>query len=192
MNYYHAMLKVSVIIKALNEERHIARAIESSLSAVSPFDAEVILADSASSDQTIAIAMQYPIKIVTLNDPKDRCCGAGPQLGYQHSQGQYVYILDGDMEWEAAFLTYAIEFLDQEPRVAGVGGRVHEMYVENLEFQNRAIRNVQRFQSGDGDRLNMGGLYRCDRRSWLFFRQKICILTKNLISAFDSLIGDGD
>jgi hypothetical protein len=40
---------VSIIIKALNEERHIASAIESALAALCGIDGEVILADGRSS-----------------------------------------------------------------------------------------------------------------------------------------------
>jgi len=55
---------VSVIIKAYNEQQHIAGAIESALTALRGIDGEVILADSASTDRTIAIAQSYPIRIV--------------------------------------------------------------------------------------------------------------------------------
>ena len=48
-------LKVSIIIKALNEERHIAAAIESALVAAEGMESEVILADCASTDRTLAI-----------------------------------------------------------------------------------------------------------------------------------------
>ena len=48
------MPAVSIIIKALNEERYIATAIESALIALAGLDGEVILADSGSSDRTIA------------------------------------------------------------------------------------------------------------------------------------------
>jgi glycosyltransferase involved in cell wall biosynthesis len=41
------MVKVSVIIKAFNEEDNIERAIETSLKAIAPFGGEVIVADSA-------------------------------------------------------------------------------------------------------------------------------------------------
>jgi glycosyltransferase involved in cell wall biosynthesis len=80
--------KVSIIIKALNEEQHIAAAIRSALHALEPFGGEVILADSASTDRTISIAEQYPITIVRLANPAERCCGIGPQLGYQFARGQ--------------------------------------------------------------------------------------------------------
>ncbi len=59
---------VSIVIKALNEERHIAAAIESAIAALEGMrgDGEIILADSASTDRTVEIAANYPIKIVSL------------------------------------------------------------------------------------------------------------------------------
>jgi glycosyltransferase involved in cell wall biosynthesis len=54
------MAKVSIVIKVLNEEFNIRRAIESSLAAVAHHDGEVIVADSVSTDQTIEIAKQFP------------------------------------------------------------------------------------------------------------------------------------
>jgi GT2 family glycosyltransferase len=146
----------------LNEEKNIDKAIESSLRAVAPFLGEVILADSGSTDGTIDRAMKFPIAIVQLAHPNERCCGIGPQLGYQHSLGEYVYILDGDMELDTTFLAKAIEFLDREPLVGGVGGIFREMRTDNLEFQARVKRH-RRQQSKQGTEvyaLNMGGLYR--------------------------------
>ncbi|MDP9161680.1 MAG: glycosyltransferase family 2 protein [Acidobacteriota bacterium] len=156
------MARVSIVIKALNEELNIRRAIESSLAALANHDGEVIVADSASTDQTIEIAKQFPVSIVQLERTGDRSCGVGPQLGYQHCNGEYVYILDGDMELKAPFLERAIGILDREPAVAGVGGYIHEMRADNLEVQGR----IQRFNRMrprdllDVDCLNGGGLYR--------------------------------
>jgi glycosyltransferase involved in cell wall biosynthesis len=151
---------VSIIIKALNEEQKINIAIESAIKAVERVGGEVILADSLSTDKTIEIAQKYPIKIVQLINPNERCCGIGPQLGYEHAQGDFVYILDGDMQMLEAFLPQALEFLYQHPRVAGVGGKVIEMNTESLEFQARVERAPRHMQSGKVDRLAMGGLYR--------------------------------
>jgi len=156
-------VKVSVVIKALNEAGNIRRAIESSLGAVAPFDGEVILADSGSTDGTIETASELPITIVQLARPDERCCGVGPQLGYQHSRGEYIYILDGDMTLNPDFLTYAVEFLDRERSCAGVGGFVREMRIENLEFEARVRRFNERLikgQTADVLSLSGGGLYR--------------------------------
>ena len=70
-------MKLSIGIKALNEEADIAAAIESALAAAEPFAGEVVLADSGSTDRTIEIARSYPVRIVQLANIGERCCGAG-------------------------------------------------------------------------------------------------------------------
>ncbi len=152
-------MKVSIIIKALNEERNIARAVESSLAAVERVGGgEVILADSLSIDRTVELASRYPISIVQLVDPADRCCGVGAELGYRIARGEYLYILDADMELDGDFLAAAVTALDNDTGLGGVGGRVEEMHIMNAEFRRRIEDDIFRF--GEVDSLNMGGLYR--------------------------------
>jgi GT2 family glycosyltransferase len=151
---------VSIVIKALNEEKNICAAIESSLAAVARVGGEVVLADSCSSDRTVELASKYPVRVVQLAHADERCCGAGPQLGYQHARGEYVYILDGDMKMCDGFLEEAVSFLAQHPEVGGVGGRLVELNHESLEYRERAARNHSHLQPGEVDRLDGGGLYR--------------------------------
>jgi glycosyltransferase involved in cell wall biosynthesis len=151
---------VSVIIKAFNEERNIAAALESALAALSDFDGEVILADGASTDRTIAIARNYPVKIVRLDNPADRSCGAGAQLGFQYSSGKFLYLMDGDMRLDEGFLAAGIRFLDENPTVAGVGGALVDCVVANLEFEQRARRFDPDRRPGPVTRLHGSGLYR--------------------------------
>ena len=131
-------MKISVGIKALNEERHIEAAIVSALAAIEGLDGEVILADSGSTDRTIEIARAFPIRIVQFADSAGRCCGAGAQLAYQHAQGEYFYILDGDMVLDPGFLRAGIAYLEAHPGAAAVGGIVREMNTEAAEFEIRA------------------------------------------------------
>ena len=86
---------VSIIIKAFNEERHIAGAIESALAALAGIGGEVILADGASTDRTVAIAEKYPVKIVRLDNAADRSCGAGAQLGLVDKLVRMGPVLEG-------------------------------------------------------------------------------------------------
>lgn len=151
---------VSIIIKALNEERHIAAAIESALAALEGFDGEVILADGASTDATVAIAQNYPIRIVRLQHTQDRSCGAGAQLGFQYSNGQYLFLMDGDMRLHADFLAAAVRFLEEHEKVAGVGGAVVECELGNLEYAQRAMRSDPDRRPGPVTRLNGCGAYR--------------------------------
>lgn len=154
-------MKLSIIIKALNEETNIARAIESSLRAVEEVGGgEVILADSLSADGTIDIARGYPIRIVQLTHQEDRCCGIGAQLGFELAQGDYVYILDGDMDLEPGFMAAAMACLEADPTLAGVGGQMRDMVLANEEFRKRAARSESHRQPGIVDRLHGGGLFR--------------------------------
>jgi glycosyltransferase involved in cell wall biosynthesis len=153
-------IKVSIIIKALNEQSNIERALRSALAAAEAVDGEVILADSYSTDQTIDIAKQFAVKIVQLNDPCERSCGIGAQLGYQYAQGEFIYILDADMEININFLQQAIVLMTEQDNLAGVGGQVEEMHLDNLEFQARVQRAPEDMRAGEVDHLAMGGLYR--------------------------------
>lgn len=151
---------VSVIIKSLNEEKRIVAAIESALLAVSRVGGEVVLADSCSTDRTVELALAYPIRIVQLAHADERRCGIGPQLGYQHSRGEFVYILDGDMLMLEDFLSHALDFLRAHPGIAGVGGHVVEQNKTSLEYIARGDRVLAHMQPGSVDRLDGGGLYR--------------------------------
>lgn len=155
---------ISIIIKALNEERHIAAAIESAMAALEAMHGqiigEIILADSASTDRTVEIAAKYPIKIVTLLHPAERSCGTGVQLAYQYSAGDFVCLIDGDMILHTGFLPAAIDFLAANPRHAGVGGLIVERETGNVEYIKRARDQASDLLPGEVTRLDCGGVYR--------------------------------
>jgi glycosyltransferase involved in cell wall biosynthesis len=150
---------VSIIIKTLNEEKGIAATLESALRAIESVGGEVILADSLSTDRTVEIARRYPVRIVQLMHPEERCCGVGPQLGYQYAQGEFIYLMDGDMELLDGFLEQALSFMAQHPDIAGVGGRVREMNLSSPEYRARHAQWAE-LNSGPSSRLDGGGLYR--------------------------------
>jgi glycosyltransferase involved in cell wall biosynthesis len=155
-----SQLTVSIIVKALNEEEHIAAAIESALAALGEIDGEVILADGGSSDRTIEIARRYPIGIVQLNKPQDRSCGSGAQLGFQYSRGRYLLLMDGDMQLHPGFLPVAFDALARSSGLGGVGGAVSEPVEINEEYQQRRQRHNPDRRVGAVTRLDGGGLYR--------------------------------
>jgi glycosyltransferase involved in cell wall biosynthesis len=151
---------VSVVIKALNEEANIARAIESALAAVASVGGEVVLADALSEDRTVAIARRYPITIAQLAHREDRGCGSGPQLGFQHARAEFIYLMDGDMELRPGFIEAALAALRAEPRLAGVGGILEYLETTTLEYRMRAARRKRDELPGYVSHLSGGGLYR--------------------------------
>ncbi|MBB3360024.1 MULTISPECIES: glycosyltransferase [unclassified Novosphingobium] len=159
---------VSIGIKALNEEGHIAAAVTSALASLSDIDGEVVLADSGSHDRTAAIALEFaargaPVRVWQLSNPAERCCGIGAQLAYQQAQGEFFYLLDGDMVLDPAFISAGLAFLRDNPDYAAVGGRVIEAQTQSIEFELRARSDLEKGSAlaGDVDRLDCGGLYRC-------------------------------
>ncbi|MET1755182.1 glycosyltransferase [Novosphingobium sp. RD2P27] len=150
---------IVVGIKALNEEDHIARTIESALAALDPFTGKVVLADSGSVDRTVEIARRYPIEIVQLANTDERCCGAGAQLAYQSAMdADFFYLLDGDMVLDAEFLKVAVARLQADPQVAGISGVVVECNLVSQQY--RISQQNTKHEEANVDRLDGGGLYR--------------------------------
>jgi glycosyltransferase involved in cell wall biosynthesis len=156
------IMKLTIGIKALNEERHIAAALASAVKAAAPFGGEVVLADSGSKDRTIEIARTFPVRIVQLENYAERSPGAGAQLAFQYARGEFFYLLDGDMVIDPDFLPEAMAYIEGNPKCGGVGGRVIEMNTEGQEFQIRAntVARDKNWLPGKVDRLDCGGLYR--------------------------------
>ena len=152
-------VRVTVIIKALNEAKHIDAAISSALAAIARVGGEVILADSGSTDRTVEIAARHPITVVQLRHRAERRCGIGPQLGYQNARGEFIYILDGDMELDPEFLPQALQAMAADARLAGVGGLVEEESDASYQFRGRKRRGAAAV-ARDCEWLDMGGLYR--------------------------------
>ncbi|MEO8391390.1 MAG: glycosyltransferase [Chloroflexota bacterium] len=119
------MLEVSVVVITRNQEWNVPRLIESVLSKASPFlSIDVILVDSASTDKTVGMACAYPINIISLAPDQRLTAAAGRYVGYNHTSGQFVLFLDGDMELSEGWLEQALEILLQDPRIAVVTGEL--------------------------------------------------------------------
>lgn len=153
-------MKCSVVIKALNEAGKISRCLESVLDATRGMDAEVILVDSLSDDSTVKIAKNYPIRIVQMTNINDRCCGAAAQLGFQVSLGDYVYLIDGDMELAPDFLAAAVTYLDRNPDVAGVAGLLWDTSILTQADRKRVAEYSKLSKVVSVESLGGGGLYR--------------------------------
>ncbi len=153
---------ISVIIKTFNEQDGIAATIESIRNSLHAYPYEIIVADSLSQDKTQQIATDLGVKVVSLQNPDDRCCGVGHQLGYVHSNkdSKYLLLLDGDMELKQEFIDVAIPFLEENTDYAAVAGRVEMDEAQNHEFKIRKQRIHLIYPLGDVDHLGGGGLYR--------------------------------
>lgn len=151
---------VSIVIKTLNESANIARTIQSVRASIGEIPAEIIVADSYSVDDTVKIALGEGAKVFRLQSKLDRSCGVGAQLGYQYAQGEFILLLDGDMELVPGFIEVALDMFEDQQDLAAIGGRMEEMAMDHPIFAARIQRNQNYHTSGDVGHLDGGGIYR--------------------------------
>lgn len=88
-------MKITVLIIAHNEERHIGGCIESLLAQTKKAD-QIVLISHNSTDRTAEVARQYPVRVVEHNGPK------GPAYarirGFEEVDGDIVLCIDGDAQ----------------------------------------------------------------------------------------------
>jgi len=122
------MMDLSVVLIARNQAWSVSRLIESVLRATSSVSSkEVILIDSASVDETVALASVYPINIFRLKPGQRLSPAIGRYVGYKQTQGEYVLFLDGDTELIPEWLPHALRLMCERPDAGGVTGRVFNL-----------------------------------------------------------------
>ena len=137
--------KLSVVIIGRNEEQFIAKSIRSALAAAPELPGvEVIFVDSASTDRSVEIATQFPIRILQLRPEWPLCVAAGRYTGFRYSCGEYTMFLDGDAEVEKDWLVRAINFMDRNPKYGGIAGVLDEKYIDMNGVDRGGRENVRR------------------------------------------------
>lgn len=122
------MPELSVVLISKNQAWNVKRLIESVLRETTRVSSrEVILVDSASTDDTVAQASAYAITILRLRSDQHLSPAAGRYVGYQHTTGNFVLFLDGDMELCSGWLEQAFHILATSPEVAVVTGQTLDL-----------------------------------------------------------------
>ena len=153
------MRTLSIVIIGRNEESHIERCLKSVISAIQPYqDAEILYADSASSDNTINLARSFPIKLVQLKQDWPLSASAGRYIGYLNTSGQYILFIDGDTVLYKNWLAEGLNLMEEHPEIGGLAGMVHEI-CENVDgnpvrLDKNRHENVEDFKSVH----NFGGI----------------------------------
>jgi GT2 family glycosyltransferase len=109
---------VSIVITARNEERHIARLLESLVAQEPPF--EIILVDALSTDRTASIATEFArthpeVRVVARYGSR----GTGRNAGVALARGAWIAFTDGDCFADSGWLANLREGFRQSDVVAG-------------------------------------------------------------------------
>ncbi len=110
-------MKISVVIPALNEAKHIGAAL-TTLQAQTYSDYEVIVVDNGSNDGTSEVAKQFAVKVVT---ESRRGLLWAREAGRQAAQGEIIANLDADCLPPPDWLSRGTKFFTDSKVVAVTG-----------------------------------------------------------------------
>lgn len=147
MNY-----SVAVIIPTLNEEKFIARCLDSVISQTYPFaEMDVMVVDGGSKDRTKQIVEEYGKKypnIRFIHNP-GKIQSIAFNIGVKNSTAPYIIRLDAHALYEKDYMGRCVVELKEDPARGNVGGRWFILpQNESLWAQTNAILNYSRFGIG--------------------------------------------
>lgn len=108
---HYANSSVAVIITSFNSSAYVGQAVESVLTQTKLAD-EIVLVDNGSSDLTVPIAANYPIRILINTQPG---VGASRSLGLAETNSKLIKFLDAD----DVLMDDAIESLHSQIEASG-------------------------------------------------------------------------
>jgi glycosyltransferase involved in cell wall biosynthesis len=119
------MMELSVVLITKNQSWSISQLIASVLRETSCVSSkEIILVDSASTDETIGLASRQPVNIFRLKPGQRLSPAIGRYVGYKQTSGDYVLFLDGDTELIPGWLPQALRTMRERPDAGAVTGIV--------------------------------------------------------------------
>jgi len=122
--------RLGIVIITRNEATRIAKCLESVLAATAQnfADADIVVIDSDSNDETTAVAALYPVRVYRYRAPR-RSAAAGRWIGLKQIEAEYVLFLDGDCQLIPGWLEAAIAEMDATPNggvICGSRKNAHE------------------------------------------------------------------
>lgn len=125
--------KISVIICTYNRDRHIASALESlSRQTLEKQDYEILVVNNNSTDNTDTICRKFvaehPALFIRYVIEKQQGLSFARNRGIAEAQSPIITYIDDDAIAEPDFLRQILTYLDQNPDVVGIGGRIEPIY----------------------------------------------------------------
>lgn len=144
--------KVAVIIPTLNEEKFIARCLDSVIEQSYPFrDMDVMVVDGGSNDRTREIVEEYGRKYINIrfiHNP-GRIQSIAFNIGVVNSDAPYIVRLDAHALYNKDYIEKCIAGLQNDTQIGNVGGRCIILpFNDTLWANTNAILNYSRFGIG--------------------------------------------
>jgi glycosyltransferase involved in cell wall biosynthesis len=95
------VVKLSILMPVYNEEARVATAVKQALDVAYPCDVELVVVDDGSRDTTAEILGRFDDpRLTVVVQPRNEGKGAAVRRGAQIATGDYVVILDADLEYD--------------------------------------------------------------------------------------------
>ncbi len=141
-------MKLSLVITLMNEEDNIAPLLERIAESISQYSYEVILVDDGSTDATVSRIKELGdehVKLVVFQ--KNYGQTTAMQAGIDHSSGEYIVTLDGDLQNDPIDIPMMLEKLESEGWDVVAGNRKNRQDGALLrkfpsKIANSLIRNL--------------------------------------------------
>lgn len=152
---------IGVVAIGRNEGDRLKRCLRSV-----PTHVPVVYVDSASSDDSVALAQSKHATVVELDMSKPFSAARARNEGFgallsTNSQVAFVQFVDGDCELEPEWLGRAAQFLETHPSVAAVCGRRRERFPD-ASLYNRMCDEEWNTPEGQADACGGDALMRVD------------------------------
>jgi glycosyltransferase involved in cell wall biosynthesis len=96
-------MMLSVLMPVYNEESSVSRALKQALAVTYPCDVEFVVVDDGSSDATAAeLGALTDERLRVIHHERNKGKGAAIRTAVGHATGDYVVMLDADLEYDAA------------------------------------------------------------------------------------------
>jgi len=118
---------VSIVLCVYNEEKYLKSCLNS-IKKQKFKNYEIVLVDDGSTDKTLEIAKNFPVKIVK---QEHKGLGAARNLGVKNSSGKIISFLDADMTFDENYLKNLIKPIIQKKAKGTTHGKEYASNIDN-------------------------------------------------------------
>ena len=114
---------VSVIIPVFNGEAYLRDCLDNILGQ-SYTNLDVIVVNDGSTDNSLMIASEYPVRIINL--PRNRGLSVARNSGIDHAKGEYIHFMDVDDQINTGFYQEMVKAIKETGAEIACSGMVNE------------------------------------------------------------------
>jgi glycosyltransferase involved in cell wall biosynthesis len=113
-------MRISIIIPVYNNTRDLPECLSAVTACAKDLDAEIIVVDDASTDETPAVAASMGVRVLRLETNSGP--GAARNFGAHHAAGDILFFVDADVVLAPGALDRAVRIFDTRPEFAAMFG----------------------------------------------------------------------